>query len=100
MRACLTALLLAVGVAALTAFCAVWHDTHIIRVRHERVDRDDDDYVTEVWKVGLWFSPWYEAHRNDSLPRRGPRKRVPTEPTHHGATAIQDKAVPISAAKR
>src|SRR5438270_5657180 len=46
------------------------------------------------------FTPWYEAHRNDSLPRRGPRKRVPTEPTHHGATVIQDKAVPISAARR
>jgi hypothetical protein len=46
------------------------------------------------------FTPWYEAHRNDAQPRRGPRKRVSTEPTHNAATAIPDKAVPISAAKR
>jgi len=46
------------------------------------------------------FAPWYEAHRNDAQPRRGPRKRVPTEPNHNAATAIPDKAVPISAAKR
>jgi hypothetical protein len=46
------------------------------------------------------FAPWYEAHRNDAQPRRGPRKRVPTEPTNNAATAIPDKAVPISAAKR
>ena len=46
------------------------------------------------------FTPWYEAHRNDAQPRRGPRKRVPTEPNHNAATAIPDKAVPISAAKR
>ncbi len=46
------------------------------------------------------FAPWYEAHRNDAQPRRGPRKRVPTEPTHNAVTAIPDKAVPISAAKR
>ena len=46
------------------------------------------------------FAPWYEAHRNDAQPRRGPRKRVPTEPNHNAAIAIPDKAVPISAAKR
>jgi hypothetical protein len=46
------------------------------------------------------FTAWYEAHRNDAQPRRGPRKRVPTEPIHNAATAIPDKAVPISAAKR
>ncbi len=46
------------------------------------------------------FAPWYEAHRNDAQPRRGPRKRVPTEPNHNAATTIPDKAVPISAAKR
>jgi hypothetical protein len=46
------------------------------------------------------FAPWYEAHKNDAQPRRGPRKRVPTEPSHNAATAIPDKAVPISAAKR
>jgi hypothetical protein len=46
------------------------------------------------------FGPWYETHRNDAQPRRGPHKRVPTEPNHNAATAIPDKAVPISAAKR
>ena len=46
------------------------------------------------------FAPWYETHKNDAQPRRGPRKRVPTEPNHNAATAIPDKAVPISAAKR
>ncbi len=46
------------------------------------------------------FAPWYEAHRNDAQPRRGPRKRVPAEPNHNAATANLDKAVPISAAKR
>jgi hypothetical protein len=46
------------------------------------------------------FAPWFEAHRNDAQPRRGPRKRVPTEPNHNAATAIPDKAVPISATKR
>ena len=46
------------------------------------------------------FAPWYEPHKNDTQPRRGPRKRVPTEPSHNAATAIPEKAVPISAAKR
>jgi hypothetical protein len=46
------------------------------------------------------FAPWYEAHRNDAQPRRGPRKRVSTEPDHNAVTASQDKAVPITAAKR
>jgi hypothetical protein len=46
------------------------------------------------------FAPWYEAHRNDAQPRCGPRKRVPAEPNHNAATAIPDKAVPISAVKR
>ena len=46
------------------------------------------------------FAPWYETHKNDAQPRRGPRKRVPTEPNHNAATAIPDKAVPISPAKR
>lgn len=46
------------------------------------------------------FAPWYETHKNDSQPRRGPRKRVSTESTHNAATAIPDKAAPISAAKR
>jgi hypothetical protein len=46
------------------------------------------------------FAPWCETHKNDAQPRRGPRRRVPTEPNHNAATAIPDKAVPISAAKR
>jgi hypothetical protein len=46
------------------------------------------------------FAPWYEAHKNDSQPRRGPRKRLLTEPNHNLAIATPDKAVPISAAKR
>jgi hypothetical protein len=46
------------------------------------------------------FAPWYETHKNDAQPRRGPRKRTPTEPNHSATTAIPDKPVPISAAKR
>jgi hypothetical protein len=46
------------------------------------------------------FAPWYETHKNDTQPRRGPRRRVPAEPNHNAATAIPDKAVPISLAER
>ena len=46
------------------------------------------------------FTPWYETHKNDAQPRRGPHKRVSPEPTQTAATAIPDKAVAISAAKR
>jgi hypothetical protein len=46
------------------------------------------------------FAPWYETHKNDARPRRGPRKRVLTEPNQNGAAAIHDKAVPIAASKK
>jgi hypothetical protein len=46
------------------------------------------------------FGPWYEAHRNDSQPRRGPRKRVATDQNHNGAALLLDKSIPVSASKR
>src|SRR5437879_11531982 len=46
------------------------------------------------------FAPWYEAHKDDAQPRRGPRKRVPTEQTQSVSIATQDKSVPITASKR
>src|SRR5215467_12073641 len=46
------------------------------------------------------FTPWYEAHKNDSQPRRGPRKRIMVEPNYGAATPITDKAVLSAAAKR
>jgi hypothetical protein len=46
------------------------------------------------------FGSWYEAHRNDSQPRRGPRKRLPTDQNHNGAAPLPDKAFPVSASKR
>lgn len=46
------------------------------------------------------FKPWYEAHKNDSHPRRGPRKRIPDNGTENAATASQDKSTPISALKK
>ena len=46
------------------------------------------------------FAPWYEAHKNDAQPRRGPRKRMPPEPNQNSATTIQDKSVPVTVAKK
>ena len=46
------------------------------------------------------FAPWYETHKNDAQPRRGPRKRVLPEPNQNGSAAVQDKAVPITASKK
>ena len=46
------------------------------------------------------FKPWYEAHKNDAHPRRGPRKRIPNNGSENAATALQDKSVPISALKK
>lgn len=46
------------------------------------------------------FGPWYEAHRNDSQPRRGPRKRVVADQNHNGTTPLPDKSLPIGASKR
>lgn len=46
------------------------------------------------------FTPWYEAHKNDAQPRRGPRKRIPAEMNQNAALASQDKTVPITLAKK
>ena len=46
------------------------------------------------------FKPWHELHKNDSQPRRGPRKRVPTDQNHNGITQSSDKSLPTSASKR
>src|SRR6266849_10939920 len=46
------------------------------------------------------FTPWYEAHKDDAQPRRGPRKRISTEQNQNASSAIQDKSVPITASKR
>ena len=46
------------------------------------------------------FTPWYEVHKNDAQPRRGPRKRVPTEQNQNASSGTQDKSVPITASKR
>jgi len=46
------------------------------------------------------FAPWYEAHKNDALPRRGPRKRNAPESGNGGPGLSHDKSVPIAAAKK
>lgn len=46
------------------------------------------------------FKPWYETHKNDVHPRRGPRKRVPNDGAQTGATTMADKNVAISALKK
>ena len=46
------------------------------------------------------FAPWYEAHKNDAQPRRGPRRRVVAEPNQSTSAAAQDRSVPITASKR
>lgn len=46
------------------------------------------------------FGPWYEAHRNDSQPRRGPRKRVAMDQNHNGTTPPPDTSLRIGASKR
>jgi hypothetical protein len=46
------------------------------------------------------FAPWYEAHRNDAQPRRGPRKRMAHEAAPAVGSPIQDKTVPITASKK
>jgi hypothetical protein len=56
--------------------------------------------LTFLFQSDSEFSPWYEAHKNDAQPRRGPRKRVPIEPNQNAATASQDKSVPITTSKR
>ena len=46
------------------------------------------------------FTPWYEAHKNDAQPRRGPRKRIANELANGAGALVQDKTVPISASKK
>ena len=46
------------------------------------------------------FALWYETHKNDSQPRRGPRRRVLTEPNREDTIAIPEKALPVGAARR
>jgi len=46
------------------------------------------------------FTPWYEAHKNDVRPRRGPRKRTANEMASAAASAVPDKTVPITASKK
>jgi hypothetical protein len=46
------------------------------------------------------FAPWYESHRNDTQPRRGPRKRMIHEAPPAAGSAIQDKTVSITATKK
>jgi len=46
------------------------------------------------------FAPWYEAHKNDSLPRRGPRKRIATEMGIAAGPSPQERTVPITTSKK
>lgn len=46
------------------------------------------------------FKPWYELHKNDSQPRRGPRKRVQTDQNHNGITQSSDKSLVMNFSKR
>jgi len=46
------------------------------------------------------FKPWYEVHKNDSQPRRGPRKRLPTDQNRDRAAQPSDKNLQTSASKR
>ena len=46
------------------------------------------------------FAPWFEAHKNDATPRRGPRKRSVSETGRDGAKMDHDKAIPILAVRR
>lgn len=45
-------------------------------------------------------APWFEAHKNDALPRRGPRKRSVPESGHDGPGVTHDKTIPIAAVKK
>lgn len=46
------------------------------------------------------FTPWFEAHKNDTTPRRGPRKRSVSELGQDGAGMNHDKAIPIAAVRK
>jgi hypothetical protein len=53
-----------------------------------------------LFQSDVEFTPWYEAHKNDVQPRRGPRKRMGNEMAGAAASSIQDKTVPITASKK
>lgn len=53
-----------------------------------------------LFKSDSEFGPWFETHRNDSQPRRGPRRRVPTDQNHAGTAQSVDKSLPMVASKR
>ena len=46
------------------------------------------------------FTPWYEAHKNDAQPRRGPRKRIAHEVTPPAGSQIQDRTAPLATSKK
>ena len=46
------------------------------------------------------FKPWYELHKNDSQPRRGPRKRASADQNQNRAAPLPDRSIPVSASKR
>ena len=46
------------------------------------------------------FTPWYEAHKNDAQPRRGPRKRIVHEVAPPAGSQIQDRTAPVAASKK
>src|SRR5438874_11696308 len=46
------------------------------------------------------FTPWYEAHKNDVQPRRGPRKRIANELANGAGAPVPDRTVPITASKK
>jgi hypothetical protein len=46
------------------------------------------------------FAPWYEVHKNDVQPRRGPRKRMANEMASATGSSAQEKTVPITASKK
>jgi hypothetical protein len=53
-----------------------------------------------LFKSDAEFAPWYEAHKNDAQPRRGPRKRIAHEVVPAAVSPIQDKTAPIAASKK
>src|SRR5438270_9041948 len=67
-----TLVLLVVGVVILTAFCAVSCEKHTVLVKET-----GDEYITEDWNIGFWFSPWCKLHRTSSpLKKTGPHTDI------------------------
>jgi hypothetical protein len=53
-----------------------------------------------LFKSDIEFTPWYEAHKNDAQPRRGPHKRIAHEAAPTAGSQIQDRTAPIAASKK